>query len=139
MVELDKAFSPEHPLELTWLYDEDEIPSNKDFKRLDHRYHLERLEKKEAIFLSDWAHGGSANKFVHHKVRDYNGQLFLIYRHVHNQFPFAGILVHSHQPIINLIRELHWREDGEVVAVAWTFAATGNYAFSRFFYANDPC
>ena len=139
MVEHDTAFSPECPLELAWLADEDEIPFKKAFHRLD-KNHLRRLEGKDPIFLAEFARGGGgACKYVFHKTRELWGQLFMIYKHCAGKHMFAGILVHSHQPVIRLEREYHWRGDGEAIAVLWNFSATGNYAFSRFFYANDPC
>ena len=139
VVEKDTRFHPENPLEIAWMSHEDENPNKKSFHRLD-KSHLKKLEGKDPIFLAEFSRGGGgACKYVFHKTRDLGGQLFMVYKHVHQKTPLAGILVHSHQPVIRLEREYHWRGDGEVICVVWNFAASGNYAFSRFFYANDPC
>ena len=143
MVEHDTAFSPECPLELAWLADEDEIPCKRAFHPLD-KNHLRRLEFKGRIpsFLQSSPVEAEVLASIcvpQDKGRELWGQLFMIYKHCAGKHMFAGILAHSHQPVIRLEREYHWRGDGEVIAVLWNISATGNYAFSRFFYANEPC
>lgn len=55
----------------------------------------------------------------------FHGETCLIYKHIHGRHPKVAVLIHDRQPVVAIDRELVWREDGQVVAIVYSYATTG--------------
>ena len=87
--------------------------------------------------MTEMAGLGGALKYLFIKETKMFGLPFLIYKHVQDSGPLAGILVHPHEPVVVVKHDTVWNDDISIVAVEYRMATTDNYIFSKFFFAND--
>ena len=80
---------------------------------------------------------GGALKYKFVEEKKLFGLPFLVYQHVGCNGPLAGILLHTHEPMVAVKHSVIWNDDQSIVAVEYRVAASDNYIFSKFFFAND--
>ena len=106
-----------------------------DFREL-WQGHRESVLAEDNVYISCFARGGGgAVKYIFEGRESWNGKPFFVYKHCRDLFPKMGIVVHERRPIVAVHQEVVTKDDGEVHAIVWTFAATGNFIHARFFYA----
>ena len=92
---------------------------------------------EDKIFIACFAcGGGGAVKYTFEERESWNGKPFFVYKHCRDLFPKMGIVVYERRPMVAVRQEVVTRDDGEVHAIVWTFAATGNFIHASFFYAH---
>ena len=78
------------------------------------------------FYLAEFApDAGGAVKYTFEDRIMFHGETCLIYKHIHGRHPKVAVLIHDHQPVVAIDRELVWREDGQVVAIVYSYATTG--------------
>lgn len=89
------------------------------------------------MYLSEMAALGGALKYKFVEEKEIWGLPFLIYQHVGCNGPLAGIVFHSHDPVVVVKHDVVWNDDHSIVAIEYRMAATDGYIFTKWFFAND--
>ena len=96
------------------------------------------------MFLADGCTGGGSFKYIPVLERDIFGIKVRVYKHckqedITQRCPagYPCILIHAHTPQVIVNHEVIWNSDESVAAIVFTYAATGNYAFSKFYWADE--
>ncbi|CAL1151089.1 unnamed protein product, partial [Cladocopium goreaui] len=90
------------------------------------------------FYLAEFApDAGGAVKYTFEDRIMFHGETCLIYKHIHGRHPKVAVLIHDHQPVVAIDRELVWREDGQVVAIVYSYATTGETITVKTYFCSE--
>jgi hypothetical protein len=98
--------------------------------------HWPKVINHEDIFLNVSGYGG-AFKYIFLESVEAHGMTMKIYLHCHGKYYPVGIIIHTGNPTVVVEHNVYAHPELPVRAIEWTYAATGNYLFSKFFWKDD--
>ena len=98
--------------------------------------HWSKVLNHEAIFLNVSGFGG-AYKYYYHETVEAHGLSMKVYLHCHGKYYPVEIIIHTGNPTVVVNHNVYAHDELPVKAIEWTYAATGNYLFSKFFWKDD--
>ena len=98
--------------------------------------HWQKVINHEDIFLNVSGYGG-AFKYIFYQTVEAHGMKMNIYLHCHGKYYPVGIIIHTGNPTVVVAHNVYAHDELPVRAIEWTYAATRNYLFSKFFWKDD--
>ena len=98
--------------------------------------HWAKVLSHDPIFLNVSGFGG-AYKYIYLEDVQAHGMTMKIYTHCHGKYYPVGIIIHTGNPTVVVDHNVYAHDELPVRAIEWTYAATGNYLFSKFFWKDD--
>ena len=112
------------------------MPGLGQFKPLWTGQYTKVLQSEDVCLAEFAAGGGGAVKYCYEDRVEFHGKTCLIHKHIHGRHPKVAVLIHDHQPLVLVEREVVWREDHEFVALVYRYATTGTTIAMKIYFGH---
>ena len=119
-------------MQLARLDDENTKPHRSEFRSL-WNGHWKKVTMKMPIYLSASGDAGAV-KYIHSRTTEHFGLVMKVYDHCHQRYKPVGIVIHIGEPTLVVTHQIFQSPDLPIKAIAWTFAATGEHAYAKFYF-----